>query len=291
MKRTQKISIANFRMLWLALALLVVVPVSAQEKKERLRVRAVYTKIMDGPVHLDLSTSARIDRANVDVPNIPLEIYYEVDGEEFPLSEVQTGADGSVRYTLENLGGIRPDSTGLYILGASFGGNDSFRKASRSVEFRDAAINARLEQRDSLNYIAATLSDVALDSAVADALIKVQVKRMFKPLRISEDLLMTDADGSILVEIPSDIPGMDGVLDIEVLIEDNEMYGTVKSALQAPVGTPIVVESTWDQRALWARGSKAPIFVLVFTGVLVIGSWGIIAYLIVNLFKIAKIRK
>ena len=288
MKNSNKIYRAGFRVLWLALALMVFAPASAQEKKERLRVRAVYTKIMNGPVHLDLSTSARIDRTNMDVPNIPLEIYYEVAGEEFPLGEVETGPDGSVRFTLDNLGVIRPDSTGLYILGASFSGNDSFRRASRNVEFRDAAIKTSLEQRDSLSYITATLSDVALDSLVEDALIRVQVKRMFKPLRISEDLLMTDADGSILVEIPRDIPGIEGVLDLEVLIEDNDTYGTVKSELQAPVGTPIVVESTWDQRALWARGSKAPLFILVFTGVLVIGSWGLIAYLIVNLFKIAK---
>jgi hypothetical protein len=271
----------------LALAFMVLLPVNAQEK-ERLRIRAIYTKIMNGPVHLDLTTSARIDRSNVDVPNIPLELYYEVDGEEFPLSEVQTGSDGTVRFTLESLGEIRPDSTGLYILGASFNGNDSFRRASRSVEFRDAAISATLQQKDSLNYIAATLADVALDSVVADALIKVQVKRMFKPLRISEDLLMTDSDGGIFVEIPPDIPGMDGMLDIEVVIEDNDTYGTVKSHLQAPVGTPIVVESTWDQRALWARGSRAPLFILVFTGVLVFVSWGLIAYLIINLFKIAK---
>jgi hypothetical protein len=224
----------------------------------------------------------------VDVPNIELEVYYEIDGEEFPLGEVRTGPNGKARFTLENLGEIRPDSTGLYILGASFSGNDSFRKANRNVEFRYGAINASLVQRDSLNYVTATLTDVALDSLVSDALMKVQVKRMFKPLRISEDLLMTDADGSILVEIPSDIPGKDGILDIEVVIEDNDTYGTIKANLQAPVGTPIVVESTWDQRALWARGSKAPLFILIFTGVLVIGSWGLIAYLIVNLFKIAK---
>lgn len=288
MKKTNTLYREGFRMLLLALALMVGIPASAQEKKERLRVGATYTKIMDGPVYLDLSTSARIDRSNVNVPEIPLEVYYEVDGEEFPLGEVITGADGSARYTLDNLGAIRPDSSGLYILGASFGGNDSFRRANKTVEFRNGTITASLQQKDSLSYIAATLSDVALDSLVADALIKVQVKRMFKPLRISEDLLMTDADGSILVEIPSDIPAKDGVLDIEVLIEDNDTYGTVKTNLQAPVGTPIVVESTWDQRALWARGSKAPVFILVFTGVLVIGSWGFIAYLIVNLFKIAK---
>ena len=288
MKKSNTLYREGFRVLLLALALMVGMPASAQDKKERLRVGATYTKIMDGPVYLDLSTSARIDRSNVNVPDIPLEVYFEVDGEEFPLEEVRTGPDGSVRYTLENLGAIRPDSSGLYILGASFGGNDSFRRANKTVEFRNGAIMASLQQKDSLNYITATLSDVALDSLVGDALIKVQVKRMFKPLRISEDLLMTDADGSILVEIPSDIPGKDGILDIEVVIEDNDTYGTIKANLQAPVGTPIVVESTWDQRALWARGSKAPMFILVFTGVLVIGSWGFIAYLIVNLFKIAK---
>ena len=99
---------------------------------------------------------------------------------------------------------------------------------------------------------------------------------------------MTDADGSIFVEIPPGIPGKDGMLDIEVVIEDNDTYGTIKSELQAPVGTPIVVDSTWNNRSLWARGSRAPLFILVFTGTLVFVSWGLIAYLIVNLFKIAK---
>ncbi|MEJ2163425.1 MAG: hypothetical protein P8X60_08960, partial [Robiginitalea sp.] len=105
----------------------------AQDKKERLRIRAVYTKIMEGPVYLDLSTSARIDRANVNIPNIDLHIYYEVDGEEFPLGKVRTGPGGDTRFTLDNLGKIQADSTGLYILGVSFDGNDAFRRASRSL--------------------------------------------------------------------------------------------------------------------------------------------------------------
>ncbi len=209
----------DLRLLWLAATLLFVLSTGAQEKKERLRIGAVYTKVMNGPVYFDLSTSARIERTNVNVPNIPLEIHYEVDGEEFPLGEVTTGPDGSARFTLERLDKIQSDSTGLYILGVSFGGNDTFRRASRSAEFRDAAISATLQQQDSLNFISATLTDVALDSVVEDALIKVQVKRMFKPLRISDDLLMTDAEGSILVPIPGDIPGKDGILDIEVVIE------------------------------------------------------------------------
>ncbi len=280
--------IVGLRILGLALLFLLVLPTTAQDKKERLRIGAVYTKIMDGPIYLDLSTSARIDRSNIKVSGIDLEVYYEVDGEEFPLGEVRTGPGGDVRFTMQDLGQIQPDSTGLYILGTTFKGNDSFRRASRSVEFRDATISASMQTRDSINYIAASLSDTALDSLVEDALIKVQVKRMFNPLQISEEFLMTDSEGSILVPIPGDIPGRDGVLDIEVVIEENDTYASVETSLKAKVGTPIDHISTYDQRALWARSSKTPIFILLFTGVLIFGAWGLILYLIINMYRIAK---
>lgn len=258
------------------------------QKKERLRLSTSYTKVMDGPLYLDFQASARIDKTNVTVPDADLDIYYEVDGEEFPLGSATTGPNGKAQFTLKSMADIKPDSTGLYILGASFDGNDTFRKASSSVEFRDAILSAALIQKDSLNYIEATLKDKVLDSAVADAIIKVQVGRMFKPLIISEDLLMTDDSGTILVEVPADIPGRDGNLAMEVVIEENDSYGTVKALLDAPVGVPIVESSTYDQRTLWGPSSRTPLFILFFTGALVFGSWGIIFYLLFNLYKIAK---
>ncbi len=288
MKLQPNIYITEFRILWLIVILLLSLPVSAQKKKERLRIGAMYTKTMDGPIYLDLSTSARIERKNVEIPDIVLEVYYEVDGEEFALGEIQTGPEGKARFTFENLDKIQPDSTGLYILGASFGGNDTFRRASRIVEFRDAAIHASLQEQDSLNYITATLTDVALDSLVEEALIHVQVKRMFKPLRISEEFLMTDTDGSILVAVPKDIPGQDGMLEIEVVLEENDIYGIVKTSVEAQVGISVAHHSSYDQRTAWARRGRTPIFILIFTGVLIMGSWGFIVYLLFNMYKIAK---
>jgi hypothetical protein len=258
------------------------------QKKERMRLSTVYTKVMDGPVYLDLQASARVDKTNITIPDAELAIYYEVAGEEFPLGTVVTDAGGKARFTLKGIDDIAPDSTGLYILGAAFAGNDSFGRSSSSVEFRDAILTASLVQKDSLNYIAATLKDKALDSTIADALIKVQVKRMFKPLIISEEFLMTDESGSINVEIPSDIPGNDGNLAMEVVIEENDSYGNVKTMLDAPVGTPIVHTSTYDQRTLWGRSSRTPLFILFFTGLLVFGSWGLIFYLLFDLYKITK---
>lgn len=258
------------------------------QEKERLRLSTTYTKVMDGPLYLDFQTSARIDKTNITVPDAPLEIYYEVDGEEFPLGTVTTGPMGKAQFTLRGMEAVKADSTGLYIVGASFAGNDTFQRTSSSVEFRDAHLSASLIQKDSLNYIEATLKDKVLDSTIADALIKVQVARMFRPLVISPELLMTDESGSVLVEIPADIPGKDGNLALEVVIEGNDSYGTVKALVSAPVGTVIADTSTYNQRTLWGRSSRTPLFILFFTGLLVFGSWGLIFYLLFNLFKIAK---
>lgn len=271
-----------------ALVLMTSAAFAQTAEKVRLRMRTTYIQIVDGPVYLDLQTSARIDRSNVDVPNLDLEVYYEVDGEEFPLGTVRTNAEGKARLTLSGISALQPDSTGLYILGASFGGNDQFRRGSSSVEFRNASLKASLQERDSVYYVRATLSDQALDSVVADALVKVQVQRMFRPLRISEDLLMTDQDGSIRVEVPLDIPAPEGNLPLEVVLEDHETYGTVIARINAPIGVPIAQDDSAEANTLWAPRNRTPIFILVFTGLLVFGSWGLILYLIRNLFKIAK---
>jgi len=289
MKTQQITAWAVSRILGLALALALAIPAQAQKaEKERVRLSATYTKVMGGPVYLDLQATARVDNSNVDVAMADLDVYYELDGEEIALGQVQTDHAGKARFEIEGLGAIKPDSTGLYTLGASFGGNDAFRAASRTVSFRDAAITAELEMRDSLAIVNATLRDVAADSLIPEALIRVQVARLFRPLRISEEFLSTDSDGAISVEVPPGIPGKDGNLTLQVVIADNDDYGTVIAPLEAPVGTPFVEDNTYYQRTLWAPNRQAPLFIIAFTGILVLGSWGVIVYLIFNLIKIAK---
>ncbi|MGB5204645.1 MAG: hypothetical protein WBN63_10690, partial [Eudoraea sp.] len=110
----------------------------------------------------------------------------------------------------------------------------------------------------------------------------------FSPLKIGEEFNFRDENGTIFVPIEDGIPGLDGNLNIEVVLQDSDDYGTVKAIINAPIGKPIVEESTFDQRTLWSPRSKTPIFILFFTGGLIFGTWGIIIYLITNLFKISK---
>ena len=99
---------------------------------------------------------------------------------------------------------------------------------------------------------------------------------------------MTDEDGTIIAEVKEGIPGLDGNLAIEVVLNDSELFGTVKAIVNAPVGTPIVDESTFDQRTMWSPRNKTPLFLLIFPNILIFGIWGLIIYLITNLIKIKK---
>jgi hypothetical protein len=107
-------------------------------------------------------------------------------------------------------------------------------------------------------------------------------------LRIGEEFNFTDENGTILVPIEEGIPGVDGNLILEVVLKDHEEYGNVKALVKAAVGVPIKIESTYDQRTMWSPRNKTPWFILIFTNLLIISVWGIIVYLILNLFKINR---
>lgn len=258
------------------------------EKKERVRLRAEYVKIMDGEIYFELKASARVDNQNIDVSNINLVAYNIVGDESIKLSETTTNMSGESRIVLKSLNAIQPDSTNTYTIEIVFDGNETFSKASQSLTFKDAALVAKLSTIDSVNYITATLTDKSIDSAVTDALLNVQVERLFSPLKIGEEYNITDHDGAVVVIIPEGIPGIDGNLTIEVVLNKSDEFGTVKALVNAPVGSIINTTSAFDQRKMWSTRDKTPLFLLIFPNLLILGIWGFIIYLFINLFKIAK---
>ncbi|MDH5412927.1 MAG: hypothetical protein OEW87_02210 [Flavobacteriaceae bacterium] len=257
-------------------------------EKNSVRLKANYFKIMDSEVYFNIAASSRIDRQNVDVANIDIIITNEIEDEEIELGKVTTNMKGEAKFVLKSLSAMRPDSTGLYTISMSFKGNDAFKRASKSISFRDATIKANLITKDSVNYISATLLDTAKDSILSDQLLNVQVQRLFRNLRIGKEFNSTDENGTILVPIEEGIPGVDGNLTLEVVLNDSDDYGTVKALVKAPLGTPIVDESTFDQRKMWSPRNKTPLFLLIFPNLIIFGMWAFIIYLFINLFRIAK---
>jgi hypothetical protein len=257
-------------------------------KKNKLRIKADYFKIVDSISYLDIATTSRIDKKNVDVSNIELTIFNELEDKKIKLGSVTTNMHGKSRFVLENFNEIKLDSTNIYNIAISFKGNDSFKKSTKRLSFKDAEIKANFISKDSTNYITATLIDKSIDSLVIGESLGVHVQRLFRSLPIGEEFNYTDENGTILVPIEEGIPGVDGILIIEVVLNDSDEFGTVKALVKAPVGIPIVDESTFDQRKMWSPRNKTPLFLLIFPNLLILGMWGIIVYLFINLFRIGK---
>jgi len=257
-------------------------------KKDRIRLNIQYVKIMDGEIYFDIKASARIKKKTVKISNINLILYNELEEEKIKLGETTTNMDGESRFFLKNMNEIRLDSSNTYNILVSFKGNDHYKKAKKSIQFKNANIKAKIITKDSVNYISATLSEPSSKEPVADESLTVYIQRLFKPLRIGEEFNSTDDQGSILVPIDDGIPGVDGKLGIEVVLNESDDYGTVKAVVYAPIGIPIVDESTFDQRTMWSPRTKTPIFLLIFPNLLIFGIWGFIIYLIFNLFKLSK---
>ena len=257
-------------------------------KKNRVRLKAEYVKIMDDASYLEIKASSKVNKKNVDVSHIELSVSSETEDDEINLGTVSTNMHGKTQFVIKNLNDIQSDSTKTYNFKISFKGNDTFKKASKSISIKDATIKAGIITKDSINYISATLSDTVKDSLLADELVDVQIQRLFRPLKIGKEFNSTDNTGTVIVPIEEGIPGVDGNLTLEVVLKDHDEYGTVKVLVNAPLGTPIVDESTFDERTLWSPRNKTPIFILIFTNILIFSIGGIILYLIINLFKINK---
>lgn len=260
----------------------------AQNKKNKARINADYVKVIGGEHFLNIKASARIDKKTVEVSHIDLQILQELNDEEIEIGKTTTNASGISKFIIEDFANLQPDSSGVYNLVISFDGNDSFKKASRDVSFRNADIEAKWIVKDSVNYVSAKLIDTQLDSALAEIPLSVRVDRLFRPLKIGDDFYDTDDDGEIQVPIEDGIPGIEGNLKLEVVLSESDDYGTVIAQLTAPIGTVIVDESTYDQRTMWSPRGKTPIFLLAVTYSFIFIVWGIFLYLFINLVRIIK---
>ena len=261
---------------------------SQNTQKQKIRLKADYFKVINGSNYIKIGAIARINKETVAVPNIELSIENEYYDEITVLGSIKTNMKGESKFIIPDFKILKPDSSHVYNINIIFKGNDNFKRASKSVTFKDAIIEANLISKDSVNYVSAKLFDTATDSLIKGESLDVQIKRLFRPLLIGEEFNYTDENGSIMVPVENGIPGVDGILTLEVVLKDNDDYGTVKTSFDAPIGVQIKEESTFDDRTMWSPRSKTPYFLLIVPNILTFSIWGIIIFLIFSLYKISR---
>jgi len=86
------------------------------------------------------------------------------------------------------------------------------------------------------------------------------------------------------------MPGTDGKLNYEVILDDNDDYGTIKTIVKTNIGSVVKDLSTFDQRTMWSPPTKAPLFDLIVPNLIILFVWGFLFILMFNLYRISKYK-
>jgi mono/diheme cytochrome c family protein len=126
---------------------------------------------------------------------------------------------------------------------------------------------------------------------ITGASVNLSVKRMFGDYAI-EDPKITNKEGKVLFVIKDKLPGdKEGNITLEAKLTDMEAFGVVTADTLIALGTPMTKGSLLEERALWNKVSKAPIWLLLAYFATVVGVWSALFFILFQLRKIYFIGK
>ncbi len=261
--------------------------VSAQEKQNAL-ISVQFNKV-NAQNFLKISAKYKDGKKFVPASDLEVKIYKIVSEDSTALlGNLKLAKDGNGLFDVSNAISKNQDDISFNVIHEA---SDKFEEAATEVRLKFANLTAELNLDDkTAPVIIATLKDIN-NMPLADVELKVRLQRTFAPLTIGDDTYFTDENGTINVPITVKMPGLDGKLNYEVVLDENETYGTIKTIIESNIGTKITDLSTFDQRTMWGTPLKAPLVALIVPNLLIFGIWLTLFFLIFNLYRISKQKK
>jgi len=254
------------------------------QKKLKARVKVSFIKVGDVNT-LNISGKYKEHRKYKAAKGLELNVYQTFENDSIDLlGKVTLNKAGKAKI---NVNKAFKNTLESYSFKVSHKGSKKFKKASKSISVKVANLTAELKGDSKNPVISATFTD-AQNKPLEGVELKVNLQRLFSPLAIGERPYFTDKDGTINGPITVKMPGIDGKLNYEVVLDDSDDYGTIKSVVNTDIGSVIKDLSTFDQRTMWSPPQKAPWADLIIPNLLIFGIWLTLFYLIFNLYKISK---
>jgi len=129
-------------------------------------------------------------------------------------------------------------------------------------------------------------------STVKGVDVKIAVKRMDGDLNISETpTYTTDSLGMVSADFKRDsLPGdVKGNLVLIAKVEDNDSYGNLSAEKSVQWGSAFSYVSDFDNRSLFARRGRSPIWLELVAYSIIAGVWVILVYLFFQIRKLKSI--
>ena len=290
MKNTNKIIIA-------VIASLLIIPfcaLSQDSSKKELVLNVSYYMSSNKAVYVMTSAKTKVAKKFIPVSGINISLF--LDNDSSLIGKVTTDKDGLGKVI------IPPSLKAVWDLSAKH----SFKAVSEANKDFDAtdaeaSITKSRIVIDTLSNGEARTMIVKVTSfngtdwiPVKDVEMKMGVSRSAGAILSAGDeaTYTTDSTGTATAEFKkANLPGDDkGNIVLTAKVEENEELGNLVAEKTVPWGAAVKSDNSFfDQRTLWSTRFRTPFWLLFMAYSIVIGVWGTIIYLVLQIIKIKKI--
>lgn len=176
---------------------------------------------------------------------------------------------------------------------AAISDDTTYEDNEESIEISEADFVMSLAEEDSVRQVSVTLQAPDAEgnmTPVAETEVYLYAQRLFGLLPLSSDPETTDENGEVTVEFPTDLPGdTEGNLIIVARVEEHELFGNLEFRRKINWGVPLVINTERDNRKLWSSRANAPLYLIILVNTMLIGIWGVILYIVYQVFQIRKL--
>ncbi len=152
---------------------------------------------------------------------------------------------------------------------------------------QEAVIHLTFSQTDTTRICTALVT--AGGKPVQEKEVHFYIKRMYSLLPVGS-AVETDTSGTAIMEYPLDMPGDErGQYTVVAKIEDDDTFGTVEEAAEVKWGvSPAGEHNRWEHRSLSASREHAPTYLILVSNLIIAVIWGVLLYVVIQVFRIRK---
>ena len=293
------------RLLLLASIFLAIAPAIAQEDAEDEKVeepeKVVQLKYFNRANQLQflqLKSETKTGKKTEPRSNVALRVYLDSISDATLLSKVNTGRFSKAIVTIPPAMKDAWDlsATHEFIVVEEPSGKDE-EELNYSLEIRKAKLEIDTSsdgETRSIKVIASKMADGEWVPA-PEVEMKIGVQRFGGILTGGDDeTYTTDSSGEVSIDFTrAELPGDEkGMIRLVARVDDNEELGNLLVEMPAAWGIPTTVDQDFfSQRTLWAKSSRAPYWLMFLAYGIILGVWGTLVYLLIQLYKTIRMGK
>ncbi len=246
--------------------------------------------------YLEISTRKKVGRIFEPVKGIPVNVYFnEANAANF-LGKIVTGPQGVGRVALPASLKASWDSMDEFKFLAVSDSIPGEEPLSGDLTIKKAILFIDTSSAEGIRSVTAQLKEKKGNDwvPVKEIEMKLGVKRLLGNLTAGEaETYTSDTTGTASAEFKRDsIPGDEkGNIILVARVEDNDSYGNLVVEKSVPWGKAVQADTHFWHRTLWSTGDRAPGWLLFLALSIILGVWGVVFYLVRQLFKIKKMGR